>query len=68
MCVVTLYRGEMAKKQVAARVPEDKHRQIRLAAARRDMDMASWLREAIDEKLEREGDEGNLKTAAVTAD
>ena len=57
----------MAKKQVAARVSEDKHRKIRLAAARRDMDMASWLREAIDEKLEREAEEGNA-TIAIPAD
>jgi predicted HicB family RNase H-like nuclease len=58
------------KKAVAAEVDPEVKTAIRIAAARRDISMADWLREAIDEKLEREneGGSGNSHRAAATAD
>lgn len=65
-----LYMSE-DKKQAAARIEAAKYNKLRAHAAGQGMSLADWLREAIEEKAEREGVgfEGNLpKTAAVTAD
>lgn len=46
----------MPEKQVATRVDEETKRRVRVAAAKRDMDMADWLRESIHEKLDRDAE------------
>lgn len=59
----------MGDKQVAARIPEEKAREIKVRAAMQDRSMADWLREAIDEKLARERrEEGNSQSMAQIAD
>lgn len=59
---IHLYMSE-EKKQAAARIEEDKYNKIRAHAAGQGMALADWLREAIEEKAEREGVdlEGNPK-------
>lgn len=59
----------MGKKQLGAEVDPETKKDVRMAAARRDISMADWLREAICEKLEREQEntEGKQRVPA-TAD
>jgi len=54
------------EKQAAARIPEDKYNQLKAQAALEGMTLADWLREAIDEKWEREC-EGNSDSAPKAA-
>lgn len=59
------------KKQAAARIEEEKYNKLRAHAAGQGMALADWLREAIEEKAEREGVslEGNpRRPKAATAD
>jgi predicted DNA-binding protein len=59
------------KKQAAARIDEEKYNKIRAHAASQGKPLADWLREAIDEKAEREGVELGNRTPrkiAQTAD
>jgi len=54
--------------QVAMRVSDEKKTEIRVAAAKENMDMAEFLRRATDQLLEElEDDEGN-GMMTVTAD
>ena len=64
----TLYRCVMTDKQIATRVSEERAKELKVRAAMRDITLADWLREAIDEKLAREGEEGNSLTVAQVAD
>jgi len=43
------------KKQAAARIDEGKYNQLSAHARMQGMSLADWLREAIEEKAEREG-------------
>jgi plasmid stability protein len=52
-------------EKLATSVDEDTKKSVRVRAARRDIDMAEWIREAIDEKLAREDEEGESKTGAA---
>ncbi|QCC60780.1 hypothetical protein NP511_02225 [Natrinema thermotolerans] len=57
------------KKQAAARVEEEKYNKLRAHAAGQGMSLADWIREAMEEKAEREGVdlEGNPKAVAKAA-
>lgn len=59
------------KKQAAARIDEEKYNKLRAHAAGQGLSLADWIREAMEEKAEREGVdlEGNpTKPAMATAD
>lgn len=54
------------KKQAAARIEEEKYNALSAHARGQGMSLADWLREAIEEKAEREGlDVGNSKRMTV---
>ena len=56
-------------EQVPTYVDTEKKKEIRTQAAMRDMSMAEWVREAIEEKLEREaGNSGNSTPSKQPAD
>lgn len=58
----------MEYETIGVKVPEDKKKAVRVAAAKRNMDMSAWMREAIDEKLAKEKSEGNPIPTAIPAD
>jgi len=58
----------MVDASVSAKIDADTKREIRIAAAKRDMTMSEYVRLALVEQLKRDGEiEGNQPTAQ-TAD
>jgi len=59
----------MSDASISVKVDEDTKREIRIAAARRDMNMSEYLRLAVRNQLKIDnGDEGSRSTTPQTAD
>jgi hypothetical protein len=59
----------MADASISVKVDGDTKREIRIAAAKRDMNMSEYLRFAVSNQLKSDNaDEGNRNQAPQTAD
>lgn len=57
---------ESLTESVGAKVTEDRKKQIRVAAALNDMVMSDYVREAIEEKVDRDIESGKLHSRMVS--